>query len=137
MNKTVQKAIRAEYVVLRTPLALLDERVLARLGEASKLRTTVERGISMLDDVAARLLEPAEKPEREAQPEAQSEAKATTEIPAEEVEYLAEELLEEREQEHNLVGELAEDEELRRGEAGLLAEHPGAGEDEARRPRPA
>jgi len=119
MNKTVQKAIRAEYVVLRTPLALLDEQVLARLGEASKLRTTVERGISKLDEVAARLLEPTETPEREAQPDPAS----STEIPADEVEYLAEELLEEREQEHNLVGELAEDEELRRVQAELMAKH--------------
>jgi hypothetical protein len=117
MNKTVQKAIRAEYAVLRTPLTLLDERVLPRLGGSSRLRTTVGRGISKLDEVAARLLEPAPAASR---PPTSPQAE---EIPADEVEELAEDLLEQQEQEHNLVGELAEDDELRRVQAELMAKH--------------
>jgi hypothetical protein len=131
MNKTVQKAIRVEYAVLRAPLAILDDRVLGRLGEHSKLRSSVEGALSRLDAAAARLLSspsPASTEERASssteQPPAQDDADhaAAAEIPVEEVEHLAEEIQTEQEQ-HNLTGELAEDEELRRVQAELRAKH--------------
>src|SRR3954453_17436273 len=127
MNESVQKVMRVEYLVLRTPLTLLDERVLARLGTDSRLRTTAEHGISKLDAVAARFLTraPAAQPTppEEAEPAKQETTAEAVEIPADEVQYLAEELLEQQEEEHNLAGELAEDEELRRVQAELMAKH--------------
>jgi len=135
-NVSVQKVMRAEYVMLRTPLVLLDERVLVRLGADSKLRTTVEHGISTLDAVAARFLTPPPSSGEETEPERggtepergetgpdHEDTADDEQIPAEEVHELAEELFEQQEQEHNLAGELAEDEELRRVQAELMAKH--------------
>lgn len=134
MNRTVQKAIRVEYAMLRTPLTVLDEQVLARFAERSKLRTAVELGIDKLDAVAARLLPgspgPAgptdtERPDDRSADSAGTGAssEAPVEIPVEEVEQRAADLLEHQEAEHQLVGELAEDEELRRVQAELKAKH--------------
>jgi hypothetical protein len=127
MNTTLRKALQTEYVLLRTPLAALDERVLTRLDETSRLRTTVERGLSVLDSVAARVLGPegARGPAGRTGPEGGG-ASATAgppAAPAEEVDQLAATLLAEQEEEHNLAGELAEDEELRRVQAELKAKH--------------
>lgn len=136
MNRTVQKAIRVEYAMLRTPLTVLDEQVLARFAERSKLRTAVELGIDKLDAVAARLLPgspgPAGPTDTESPDDRSADAdsagtgassEAPVEIPVEEVEQRAADLLEHQEAEHQLVGELAEDEELRRVQAELKAKH--------------
>ena len=57
MNRTLQKAIRAEYSILRTPLSVLDQRVISRLDETlACARSTFERGLESLDAAAARLL---------------------------------------------------------------------------------
>ena len=58
MNSTLQKAIRAEYAILRAPLSLLDEHVISRLDETSRVRSTFDRGLESLDHAAARLLAP-------------------------------------------------------------------------------
>jgi len=110
LNRTVQKAAtaaaRAEQVVLRTPLAVLDEQVLARFAARSKLRAVVGRGISALDSAAGR-------PDRRA---------TIDEVPAEELQQRTAAVLEEQQQ-HPLAGELAEDDELRRVQAELMAKH--------------
>jgi len=122
LNRTVQKAVQVEYAMLRTPLTLLDEQVLARVAEHSKLRTALERGIDKLDAAAARLL-PDHRDQIEAvRAEAGADAGEQEALPAEEVEQLADVLLEEEEQ-RPLAGELAEDEELRRVQAELKAKH--------------
>ena len=120
LNRTVQKAVataaRAEQVVLRTPLAVLDEQVLARFAEHSKLRALVGRGITALDSAAGR-----------------DDRRGTVDpIPAEEIEERAAHLLEEQEQ-HPLAGELAEDDELRRVQAELKAKHAAEADHEAHR----
>jgi hypothetical protein len=110
MNRTMQKAIRAEYSILRAPLAVLDERVISRLEETSRVRSTFERGLQSLDTVAARLLEPT--PAR-SQPLPREEQ--------DEIHQLTDTLLAEQE-EQTFVGELADDE-LRRVQAELRAKH--------------
>jgi hypothetical protein len=115
MNTALRKALRTEYVLLRTPLAVLDARVLTRLDEQSRVRTGVEKGLAALDSVAARVLGPAES---------SAPPPASTPAPAPEaVDELAATLLAEQEEQHNLAGELAEDEELRRVQAELKAKH--------------
>ena len=115
MNRTMQKAIRAEYTILRAPLGLLDTQVISRLGEGSRVRSTFERGLDSLDTAAARLLD---------RPAPSARAGEPTALPAEEqqeVEQLTDTLLAEQE-ERTYVGELADDE-LRRVQAELRAKH--------------
>src|SRR4051812_16925035 len=139
MNRTLQKAIRAEYTILRAPLSLLDARVVSRLDEGSRVRTTFERGLETLDSAAGRLLdprparpqtspaEPAQEQElppeeQELPPEEQELPPEEQELPPEEqeeIEELTEVLLAEQE-EQTFVGELADDE-LRRVQAELRA----------------
>jgi len=120
MNRTLQKAIRAEYTILRAPLSLLDARVVSRLDEGSRVRTTFERGLETLDSAAGRLLDP-----RPARPQTSpAEPAQEQELPPEEqeeIEELTEVLLAEQE-EQTFVGELADDE-LRRVQAELRAKH--------------
>ena len=113
MNRTMQKAIRVEYSILRAPLGLLDAQVISRLGEGSRVRSTFERGLGSLDHAAARLLDHPAQPRRGGKP-----------LPAEEqqeVHQLTDALLAEQE-ERTYVGELADDE-LRRVQAELRAKH--------------
>jgi len=123
MNRTVQKAIhtasRVEYAVLRTPLTVLDEQVLARFAEHSKVRTVVGRGIDKLDAVAARLLPGVGRPGHATDEPVPVDDEP---VPVDEVEQRAADLLEQQEQ-RPLAGELAEDEELRRVQAELKAKH--------------
>ena len=115
MNRTMQKAIRAEYTILRAPLGLLDTQVISRLGEGSRVRSTFERGLDSLDTAAARLLDRPAPPGRSGEP---------TPLPAEEQEevgQLTDTLLAEQ-AERTYVGELADDE-LRRVQAELRAKH--------------
>ncbi len=118
MNGTVHKAVktasRVEQAVLRTPLTVLDERVLARVPGGSRLRGVVGRGIHALDSAAGRAT--GRPGGRDAAPPAKIQ------VPVEEVEQRAGHLLEEQEQ-HPLAGELAEDDELRRVQAELKAKH--------------
>ena len=111
MNGTVQKAVRtavrAEQAMLRAPLSVLDEQVLARFAEHSRLRALVGRGIHVLDSLAGRA--------GDAGPEA-------TPLSTDEVEQRAAQLLEQQRQ-RPLAGELAEDGELRRVQAQLKAKH--------------
>jgi hypothetical protein len=55
-NSVARKVVGVEYTLLRAPLDALDRRLAARLGEDSKVCTTLERGLGGLDAVAARLL---------------------------------------------------------------------------------
>jgi hypothetical protein len=89
---------------------VLDERVISRLEETSRVRSTFERGLQSLDTVAARLLEPT--PAR-SQPLPREEQ--------DEIHQLTDTLLAEQE-EQTFVGELADDE-LRRVQAELRAKH--------------
>jgi hypothetical protein len=129
MNRTVHKAVkqatRVEQVVLRTPLAVLDEQVLSRVPGGSRLRGLVGRGIQALDSAAGRSVG-STAGRTGAQPEERA-----VQIPAEEVEERAAHLLEEQEQ-HPLAGELAEDDELRRVQAELKAKHAVEAEQESR-----
>jgi hypothetical protein len=138
-NGTVQKAVktatRAEQVVLRTPLAVLDQQVLAHVPGSAKVRAVVGRGISALDSVAGRAsqLGTSGSSESTGAPEPTGSAAPTPleEIPVEEVEERAAHLLEQQEQQP-LAGELAEDDELRRVQAELKAKHAVEAEHEAR-----
>jgi hypothetical protein len=122
----LQKAIRAEYTILRAPLSLLDARVVSRLDEGSRVRTTFERGLETLDSAAGRLLgpRPAQPQTSPAEPAEPAEPAGEQELPPEEqeeIEELTEVLLAEQE-EQTFVGELADDE-LRRVQAELRAKH--------------
>jgi hypothetical protein len=55
MNPVVRRVLRTQYVLIRTPLAVLDRRVLSRLPDDSRVRTTVAQGLAGLDVVASRL----------------------------------------------------------------------------------
>jgi hypothetical protein len=125
MNKTVQKAIRAEYTLLRVPLAVLDQRVVSRLDEHSPVRATFERGLRSLDAAAARLLEHGADPHGADPHEVEPDEVEPDVLPAdeqEEVEQLTEVYAAEQEN-HTLAGELADDDELRRVQAELRAKH--------------
>jgi hypothetical protein len=125
MNKTVQKAIRAEYTMLRVPLAVLDQRVVSRLDEHSPVRATFERGLRSLDAAAARLLEHGADPHGADPHEVEPDEVEPDVLPAdeqEEVEQLTEVYAAEQEN-HTLAGELADDDELRRVQAELRAKH--------------
>lgn len=140
-NPMVRKAVEVEYAVLRAPLSLLDQQVVARyFDEASVVRTSFERGLDALDSAAARLLQQTQQPTERPEPPATSPEPAAATGPAtspepaaatepdtlpeeeqEEVEELADELLEQEETE-TFRGELA-DEDMRRVQAELRAKH--------------
>lgn len=63
-NDLLRKAVRVEYTLLRTPLAMLDERVVSRYTpRGSVVQTSLTRTIGVLDSVAERLLkEPSAGP---------------------------------------------------------------------------
>lgn len=137
-NSVVRKVVQVEYAVVRTPLALVDRQLSARLGVRSKLTKTVDRGLQRLDSVAGRLLSEPPTQTTRAQPtrpdadDADSPAVSdagspavpdagSPAVPVAEVEAVAEVLLnEEREQPH--VGELA-DPDLQEVQARLRAKH--------------
>jgi hypothetical protein len=111
----LRKAVRAEYTLLRTPLTMLDEKVVSRyVPRDSVVQTSLARTISALDEVAERLL---------AEPSDVVASSAFLPLDEqEEIEELAEELFE-AEEEQTFAGELADDEELRRVQAELRAKH--------------
>src|SRR3954453_19779002 len=55
INPVVRRVLRTQYVLIRTPLAVLDRRVLSRLPDHSRVRTPVAHGLAGLDAVAGRL----------------------------------------------------------------------------------
>lgn len=56
-NTVARKLLRAEYALLRTPVSLLERRLVAHaVADDSTLRLTLERGLSTLDKALARLL---------------------------------------------------------------------------------
>lgn len=114
-NDLLRKAVRAEYTLLRTPLTMLDEKVVSRyVPRDSVVQTSLARTISALDEVAERLL---------AEPSDVVASSAFLPLDEqEEIEELAEELFE-AEEEQTFAGELADDEELRRVQAELRAKH--------------
>lgn len=114
-NDLLRKAVRAEYTLLRTPLTMLDEKVVSRyVPRDSVVQTSLARTISALDEVAERLL---------AEPSDVVASSAFLPLDEqEEIEELAEELFE-AEEEQTFAGELADDEELRRVQAELHAKH--------------
>lgn len=112
-NTVVRKAVQVEYAVLRAPLTVLDQQVLARyFDETSVVRVSFERGLDALDSAAARLLQETPEPGRPGMlPEEEQR----------EVAELADEMLEQEETE-TFRGELA-DEDMRRVQAELRAKH--------------
>lgn len=112
-NTVVRKAVQVEYAVLRAPLTVLDQQVLARyFDETSVVRVSFERGLDALDSAAARLLQERPEPGRPGMlPEEEQR----------EVAELADEMLEQEETE-TFRGELA-DEDMRRVQAELRAKH--------------
>jgi hypothetical protein len=157
INPLARKAVLAPYVLLRTPLGLIDSRLAARyLPDDSRVRTTIARGLGSLDATAARLLgtvappdgtaddgaakvtvtppapaEPATASPAQAEPPvgdagadpSDVAAPGRPEVPAEEVEQVAEELLAEREEVPHAgeLGEVDDEEKLRQAE--LRAKH--------------
>lgn len=116
-NDLLRKALRVQYTLLRTPLAVLDERVVSRYApRGSVVQTSMARTISVLDTVAERLLR-----EPSAGAAAAGEPQPLPDEEREDVEQLAQDLLE-AEEEQTFVGELADDE-LRRVQAELRAKH--------------
>ncbi|HET6875930.1 MAG TPA: hypothetical protein VFH38_00220 [Jatrophihabitans sp.] len=58
-NAVVRKAVQVEYTMLRAPLTVLDQQVVARyFDESSVVRSSFARGLDVLDSAAARLLQP-------------------------------------------------------------------------------
>lgn len=56
-NDLLRKAMRAEYTLLRTPLAVLDEQIVSRYTpRGSRVQTSLARTIGVLDALADRLL---------------------------------------------------------------------------------
>lgn len=124
-NAAVRKVVQVEYLLARTPLALIDQGLAARfLAEDSKVRVTVERGLASLDAVADRLLnDPVPSPQAEERPTEEPAHAEPVEVPADEVERVAEELLAEQE-EKPAVGELADPElDVAEVQAQLRAKH--------------
>jgi hypothetical protein len=127
----VRKVVRAEYSLLRGSVQAFDTRVAARyLPDDSPVRAVFGRGLTVLDAAAAHLLRSDQRPAHPSStgsPDAADEGSANSngattdgattagatdstaaDIPVEEVERVAEELLEERSQ-TPLTGELAEE----------------------------
>jgi hypothetical protein len=64
-NDLLRKAVHAEYTLLRTPLAVLDEQIVSRYTpRGSRVQTSLARTIGVLDALAGRLLtdEPEQRP---------------------------------------------------------------------------
>jgi hypothetical protein len=128
-NPVVRKVVQVEYTLVRTPLVVLDRRLLAHVPAASMIRTSLERGIDTLDAAAGRLLRPAESDARPDDPGNQAEngpsafepADRTVAVPVDEVEQIAEQLLA-RSDTAPPVGELA-DPDLQEVQAELRAKH--------------
>jgi hypothetical protein len=142
-NPVVRKVVQVEYTLVRTPLVLLDRRLLARINATTRIRTSLERGIDTLDAAAGRPLRPAppsspssrdaaSAPEEAAPSGTAAEetvdveaafeaADRTVEVPVDEVERVAEQLLAETETTPP-VGERA-DRELQEVQAELRAKH--------------
>lgn len=140
-NDLLRKAVRAEYTLLRTPLTVLDEQIVSRYTpRGSRVQTSLARTIGALDALAGRLLTEEPAPPRASRPSEAASSDAATEdaggpepLPEteqEQIEELAEDLLE-AEQEQTFAGELAEDEELRRVQAELRAKHTVEEHDES------
>jgi hypothetical protein len=56
-NDLLRKAVRAEYTLIRTPLAVLDEQIVSRYTpRGSRVQTSLARTIGALDALADRLL---------------------------------------------------------------------------------
>ncbi len=131
-NDLIRTAARVEYRLLRTPLTVLDKRVVSRLLDAdSPVRRTFENGLESLDDAFDRLLHGAppagsaterDDESRTAPGDDATEASAPDQLTAEdqnEADALARELLD-MERDKVYSGELA-DEELRRVQAEIKA----------------
>ena len=117
-SNLLRKALHVPYTLVRTPLVVLDERVVSRYASrGSVVQTSMTRTIGLLDTVAHRLISepsPSSAVAGEPQPLPDDER--------EDVEQLAEDLLE-AEEEQTFAGELAADDELRRVQAELRAKH--------------
>lgn len=129
-NTLVRKAVQVEYSILRAPLAMIDRQLATHLGDDSKVRFPFELGLDSLDAVAGRLLARPGSAQRSEAKTRQSDEQpdATTPQPVEptledEVERVAEELLEEQEQKP-VAGELADpDLDVAEVQAELRAKH--------------
>ena len=124
-NPLVRKVVRAEYTILRTPLAVVDQRVVApRFGDDSMLHISIERGLHTLDAVADRLLGDSTAPAPEP---------ASAEH-AEELEHEREQIAETILEEEPVVGERADpDLDVAEVQAQLRAKHAVEEREEQRR----
>jgi hypothetical protein len=140
VNPLLRRTLHAEVSLLRMPLKALDDHVVSRFtAQDSKVRQTLHSALAVVDQAAGLLADqPAHRPAEHGPGVADDEAARAGDTTAdtdtdvlvpgepmpaeeqEEVEELAEELLEEQEQE-TFAGELADDEELRRVQAELQA----------------
>jgi hypothetical protein len=148
----LKRAARFEYAVLRTPLHIVDDRVVQRyLDEKSVVRQSFERALRRLDDMVGQLLREPEDARRATHPlsdPAESSASERRTRPAptapregeaqgvagdadarelsvkevERIDTLTDELLE-QEETQNFAGELAEQSDLRQIQAELKAKH--------------
>jgi hypothetical protein len=133
-NSVVRKVVQVEYALVRTPLAVLDRRVLTRLDEGSRIRLSFERGLQTLDAAAGRLFQAPKSAARETPDPFQTPTAAAPETPdafavtdppvdvaVDEVERVADEILADQD-EKPMVGELA-DPDLQEVQAQLRAKH--------------
>jgi hypothetical protein len=127
MQALARKVLTLEYVAVRTPLAVLDNKVVSHLPERSFVRRSVEGCLGLLDDLANRVLWDRESA-RNGAPQADSAARTDAEAVdeqefAEMQEQIADALLTDEEQRRH-AGELAEADEQDLEElADLRAKH--------------
>lgn len=151
-NELLRKAVQTQYTLVRLPLTVLDEHVVTRYApRGSKVQQSFARALGALDATAERLLSEESAAPRSSRQPTSAEAPVRTPAPAEastpqpsqewsatpdepadgarlpveeqqEVAEVAEELLDVQ-QERTFVGELADDDELRRMQAELQAKH--------------
>jgi hypothetical protein len=125
MHSLARKVLTAEYVALRTPLAVLDNKVVSHLPERSRVRRSVEMGLGVLDGLAERVLSDATGTVRAtaATPEQLDGDGFDADQFADAQEQIAEALLSDEEQRRH-VGELADADEREVEElADLRAKH--------------
>lgn len=142
MNPLLRKALHAEVSLIRMPLKVLDDHVVSRYtGEDSRVRHTFQTALAVVDQAAGMFADaPAQAPAADRPSGGSDRPTGGSDRPTDaagpdihlvpgeplpapardEVEELAEELVEDQEEE-TFAGELADDDELRRVQAELQA----------------
>lgn len=130
-NPLVRKAVQVEYAILRTPLAVVNRQLAGHLADSSRVRLSVEQGLHSLDTVAGRLLTTSKPEVDPATTDSADAPSRPVEVPVDEVERVADELLAEQ-ADKPMVGELA-DPDLQEVQARLRAKHLVEEHEEAQR----